>query len=217
MNLPALLAVVLTATDPGPIPSAQAAEAPVQSAPESIEAPVAEQPAAPRWRLQFGVTTATPAVLDVGVALGVTGEVLRHFGDGPLFASVRGGWAQSDGGNPAWAIAHHQAVAAAGLGVGHRLGPGRIWAQGGLGGVLVYELLSRHQSRRIADAGVPDATRSSWTLGPYAFAEFGAEVDLRGGFSATLSGGPCFFATKVDGATLQRFGLFGSIGVAYAF
>lgn len=191
--------------------------APAEAAPAEAVSAALPQPPVPSWRLQLSVTTATPAVLDVGFALGATGEVQRRLGEGPLFVSARGGWALSDAANRAWAIDHHQAIAAAGFGAGKRLGPGRIWAQGGLGGVLVYEVLSRHQARRIQDAGVPDATRSSWSLGPYAFAEVGAEVDLRGGFSATLSGGPCYFGTKVNDASLQRFGLFGGLGIAYAF
>jgi hypothetical protein len=170
-----------------------------------------------RWAISASASTATPFVLPAGLSLGATAELLRRLGPGPVFLAARTGWTAASAANVAWIIDHHQFVAAVGAGLAARVGAGRLWAQAGGGAAALYEMLSRHQRDRVEAAGVPGGTESSFTLGPYGFAEVGVAVDMRGGVSGFLAAGPALTHTRVDGGALWRLGGFARVGVACAF
>jgi hypothetical protein len=66
-------------------------------------------------------------------------------------------------------------------------------------------------------AGVPGATASAFTVGPYAFGELGAGLILRGCFRGFVAGGPTVMRTNVDGSGFWRLGALARVGVAYDF
>jgi hypothetical protein len=179
----------------------------------STEAVATDAP--PRWNVNASVLTGSTASGLPGLALGAAAEARRHVGRGPLFGSLRLGWALASGANPNWLIDHHQVEVAAGAGASSTLGAGTFWAQGGAGVGGVYEVLRRHQVERILTAGVPGGEESSLSLGPTFFGEIGVAVQLRGGVSGFLALGPWLFRTTVNGAAVVHGGAFARLGVAY--
>lgn len=203
----ALLAIALAA--------AQAqAEAPAPPAAGTPEAVVVE--AEPRWRLALSALTARPAVLP-GLSLGATAEVGRRLELFPGFVFARLGYTASSAENVAWIISHDQYLLAVGAGVATNIGSGRFWAQAGLGASGLYEVLSRHQRQRIDAAGVSGGSETTFTVGPYGFAEGGVTVELRGHAAAFLAAGPVLTRTPVNDVTQWRLGGSARLGVSYGF
>jgi hypothetical protein len=200
-----LLAIALAATD---------AQAEAPAPPPAPEAVVAE--ALPRWRLAVSALTARPAVLP-GLSLGATAEVGRRVELFPGFVFARFGYTASSAENVAWVISHDQYLLAAGAGVATTVGAGRFWAQAGLGLSGLYEVLSRHQRQRIDAAGVSGGSETTFTVGPYAFAEGGLTVELRGHASGFFAAGPVLTRTPVNDSTAWRLGGSARLGVSYGF
>ena len=171
--------------------------------------------AQPRWDVNASVLTGSTASGLPGFALGAAAEARRHFGHGPVFGSLRLGWALASAANPNWLIDHHQLEAAVGVGASSSLGAGTFWAQGGAGVGGVYEVLRRHQVERIQTAGVPGGQESSLSLGPTLFGEVGVAVQLRGAVSGFMALGPWLFRTTVNGTPVVHGGAFARLGVAY--
>jgi hypothetical protein len=169
----------------------------------------------PRWELSAAASTETPSVLPHGVGVGASLEVARRAG--PLFFSGRLGWALASAANADWVIDHHQLVAALGVGLQRALGVGRVWVQAGAGASGLYEVLGRHQRQRIDAAGVPNGFQTSFSLGPYGFAEVGVAVRVKGPFGAFLAGGPALLRTEVEGAALWRAGASARLGMVCEF
>jgi hypothetical protein len=149
------------------------------------------------------------------VGVGAQAELARR--SGPVFLSARLGWAQVSAANESWVIDHHQLTAALGLGLLRSAGVGRVWAQAGAGACGLYEVLSRHQRERIDAAGVPSGATTSWAAGPYAFAELGVALQVRGPLGVLVAAGPELLRTTVDGAALWRTGAAARLGVMLDF
>jgi hypothetical protein len=169
------------------------------------------------WQVNAGAAVGTPAALTSGFGLGATAEVQRRLRWAPLFVAGRLGWMEATAANQSWVIDHHQLMLAASAGAMADIGAGRIWAQAGGGAGGLYERLSRHQRERIDAAGVPGGVETSFTLGPYAFAEIGVALRLRGAAGGFLAAGPTLVRTSVEGRALWRWGGGARLGVAYDF
>jgi hypothetical protein len=169
-----------------------------------------------RFEASLSITSGTPSVLP-GLATGVTAALDRRLRGGPLFVSGRLQWTDASAANEAWIIDHHQFFGAAAVGLTTSFGAGRLWAEVGGGGALLYEVLSRHQIERIQAAGVPGGTESSLAFGPAAFGEVGIALELRRPVRAVIAGGPTLARTDVAGSALWRLGGQGRVGIAYDF
>lgn len=181
------------------------------------QAPWDPAPATSVWQVDAGLQVANPAVLEQGLATGVSGQLQRRWGEGPFILAGSASWGLAAGSNPAWVVSHHQTVATAGAGATFQVGEGRVWGHAGGGGILLYEVLDRQQGRRIEDAGVPGASEQGWAAGPVAYAEVGVALDLRWGFRASLAAGPRFSLVRVGEERRARLGGFCGLGVAYGF
>jgi hypothetical protein len=164
----------------------------------------------------ISVVSATPAVLP-GMALGAAVDADHRLPRGPIFVAARLEWTQASGANEVWIIDHNQFTAAAAIGVAATVGAGRLWAEAGAGASGLHELLSNHQLARIQAAGVPGGTESSFTVGPYGFAEAGIGLRLRDPVRAFIAAGPTLTRTIVDGGALWRVGGQARFGVGYDF
>jgi hypothetical protein len=182
-----------------------------------VDAPdAAPGAAARRTEVDLSVASGTPAVLP-GIALGVAAEAQRLLPRRPLFVAARLQWTDASGANESWVIDHQHFVAAGALGAAATAGVARLWAEVGGGALGLREVLSRHELQRIQSADVPNGTESSFTVGPYAFAEAGVGLTLRGWFRGFVAGGPTLARTNVAGGALWRFGGQGRVGVSYEF
>ena len=206
LSLPMRAAVVLAAV---------AVARPLMAAPP-LDAS-SEAQAAGRWEVSAAAATATPLVLPQGLSLGATIELRRRLAAGPYFVSARAGWTAASAANVAWIIDHQQLVAALGAGAAARVGAGHLWAQAGGGAAGLYEVLSRHQRERVDAAGVPGGSESAFALGPYAFAEAGVGVEMRGRVSGFIAAGPALSRSTVAGSARWRLGGFARLGVACEF
>lgn len=171
----------------------------------------------PRWLASGGLWTASPLALESGLVVGASLRGQRRLLDGPLFAGVRASVGLTSEGNKAWVLEHRHGLLAAGVGAERTLGAGRVWAELGGGGLVVYELARRHQSERLVDLGLPGVVRESWSLGPSAFLELGVAVRFAGNWSATVAGGPTFTRQLVSGVARGVWGTQAAMGVEYAF
>ncbi len=171
----------------------------------------------PRWQVNAAASSGTPPVLPDGLSFGAAVEGQRRLSTFPGFLSARIVWSRASAANDAWIIDHHQFVAALGVGVAARLGVGRVWAQAGAGTSGLYEVLSRHQRLRIEVAQVSGGVETTFSAGPYAFAELGVALLMRGHVSGFLAGGPTLARTVVTGDVLTRLGGAVRLGVAYGF
>jgi hypothetical protein len=176
----------------------------------------AAAPARGRWSVSAAVATASAAALP-GLSVGGLADGRRRLREGPLFLSVRASWTAASAANETWVINHDELVAAAGLGAEKVAGAGRVWAVLGGGALVLHEALERHQLQRIQMAGVPGGTTSSLAAGPFAYAEVGVGVKLRGPFGGFVSGGP--EASRLEVGSGARWHLGGAvrIGVTYDF
>jgi hypothetical protein len=185
---------------------------------QSTDGAFAAPPASPPTEVTLSVASGTAPVLP-GLAVGVTAEVRRrlyrtHL---PLFVAARLQWTEASGANENWMIDHHQFVAAAATGLAGDFGPGRLWAEAGVGAAGVYEVLTRQGSERLMMDGFPTGNSTTFTVGPYAFGEVGAGLVLRGRVRAIVAGGPTVALTNVGGSGTWSVGGLGRLGVAYDF
>lgn len=186
------------------------------SVPTASRLPDVLQPSRPPWQVTLSVLSGTPAVLP-GLTVGGALEVSRQVRSGPWFVAGQLGLSSASAANASSAIDHRQLIVAVGLGVGARLGVGRLWAEAGAGALGIEETLTSHQQERIQMAGLPGGTQTSFVLGPYGFGEAGIGVVVRGALGARLSAGPIASRVALAGGNAWRFGAVAKVGFSYDF
>lgn len=171
----------------------------------------------PRWHVEGALWTTSPAALEQAIVVGGVVDARRRLGEGPVFASARLGLGSASAANASWLLDDTQVAASLGVGLEAQVDVARLWAQASLGGQLVAESLHRQQWQRLAADGVPNVSRSSWTIGPLGALEVGVALGFYGGWTAVFAGGPTLAAARVNGATALRWGGSTLLGVGHVF
>jgi hypothetical protein len=176
-----------------------------------------ERASPPQWQARLSVDTVTPVALP-GLAIGGSADLSRQLFFGPLFAAVQASLTAASAANESWIIDHRQLVLAVALGARTRFGAGTVWGEAGAGALGIQEILSRHQLERIQMGNVGAGAQTSFASGPYAFAEVGVAVHIRGSVSAGVSAGPTVSRIMLSGdGHPWHFGVCTHLSVSYDF
>lgn len=163
--------------------------------------------AGPAAHGSLGVSSALPALLETGMALGVGAEVLTA---GGLAWGLSTGLGAAGESNQTWRVEHLEWRLRLLGALQHRAGRGLFGLRIGAGFTLVGETRLRHQAARL---GLPDeeAEVSALALVPAADLQVAIAVEVLAGWGLSFALGPSLHL-PVSGSA--RIGFNGQLGVA---
>ena len=159
----------------------------------------------------------SPVALRTGLVTGGGAQLRRLFGGHGLFFGGQLALGQTEEATTEWTFDDLDTIACLTAGIEHSIGAGTLRATLGLGSLVVRQLGQRAQFQRLEAANVPDLTRDSWSVGPYAALDLGASIAFAGQWTLVVQLGPAFTLQRVSGQQRSRWLLTSGLGVGRGF
>lgn len=119
-----------------------------------------------RGHLEGSVTTALPASLQTGMAVGVAANWLTApFATQWLQTGVSVGWGATTEYSPSWSVRHDELRARAVVAIEHQRGAGAVGVRLAAGATAIHEARDRAQAGRLGETGSALAVRT-WAVQP---------------------------------------------------
>ena len=164
--------------------------------------------------LDAGLFAALPSALGTGQLIGPSLGVLWEIGAFGLNSNLRLGFVGEN--DLVWEVSHTELRASVGGLHAWHIGRGTISLGLSAGALFVHQSRLRHQSSRLAGAGLP-VEESSWAVGPFASLDAAVRVYFYEPLWLGAEGGPTIALVRRDDELGLRPGWWLGITFGYAF